>query len=138
MAIATVTISWDYWSADDPTVSTKIYFTSNNISKWCSRTVMTAGRSPTNVLGVDPSVIPEVLITDAPDRVGSSQPNLLHALVQRNQELLNPSGPIDDSVEWLSTTTATESTPAVLLMSTDEFGTPSIVGSVSFMSKLNS
>ena len=91
---------------------------------------MVAGQSPANVVGVDPSVLPRVLIADTPDGVGTDQPNVLNALVRRNQELLNPSGPIDDSVEWLSSTTTTESTPAVLLMSTDEFGAPSVVGSV--------
>ena len=90
---------------------------------------MTSASAPSNVVGVDPSTLPNLSMD--PSHIGTSRPNVLDALVFRAQELLGPAEPIDDSAEFLSTTTASEPTPAVLLMSTDEFGSPNIVGSVS-------
>ena len=92
---------------------------------------MTTENAPSNVVGIDPSTLPDLEASLSPENSGGQHPNLYDSLAQRVSNILNPSGPVDDSIEYLSTTTESEPTPVVFLMSTDEFGSPQIVGSVS-------
>ena len=87
--------------------------------------------APNNVVGVDPSVVPDLDDSVAPENFGSGQPNIFNPLARRINNILNPGGPVDDSIELLAITTDSESTLAELLMSTYEFGSPQIVYSVS-------
>ena len=70
---------------------------------------------------------PSPLAVSSTANIGTHTPNIFNSLIHRAQSFINMSGPVSDRLPPPRPASA----PTTMLMATDEFGAPSIVGAVS-------
>ena len=90
----------------------------------CSRTLITTSTAPANVTGVIPP--PSPLAVSLTVNIGTNIPNIFNSLIHRARSFVNMSGPVSDRLPPPRPASA----PTTMLMSTNEFGAPTIVGAV--------